>query len=204
MGIEQSADVGDGMVEQMTAEVTDMVAEDLMCMSIVGTTLYIFGDQGLGAYDITDPAAPVKKGSSLNTSCNPWIGNCCMAAGDGVLFVGGLTGISVIDITDSAEPKMIGETMYLKLMPQSMLVDGQLLYIAGEVGFAIYDIANPAALKRVGGEEKLWDTGSRAGSMELIGNQMYLFGLWGVSVVDVQVLAAQKAEEETEKETKSL
>jgi hypothetical protein len=108
--------------------------------AVVGNTLYVAqGANGLGIFDVTNPAAVTPLGSYPTGSFCTFV-----QVQDNLAYLAGNFGLIIVDVTNPALPVLrgsysVGDTTY------EMQLVGDEVYIAGLSGGFRLDVSNPAA-----------------------------------------------------------
>ena len=144
---------------------------------VQGTKGVSVGQGGLQTLDVSNPAAPVRRGAISD------VGFATAAAISGTLaFVTDVYyGLRVVDLSDVTAPQLIGSGLNLGGAFDIQLV-GATAYVASGNGFAIVDISTPAAPQLLGQAF----TGQTS-SVQVIGNLAYTTSAsQGLAIVDIR------------------
>ncbi len=115
------------------AEVSGLAARD-------GWLYVLRRDGRLTAVDVTDPTAPVARGSATGLGTP----NTLVLAGDHAYVADSELGLVVVDLTDPANPVLVGSSV-TGGGAQDVAVDGTVAWLAlGSAGVEAWDIADPA------------------------------------------------------------
>ena len=163
----------------------EIVRGEAQAVQVVGDLAYLaIGAGGLVIFDISNPAAPVRRGG-FDTS----------GFAQGVQVVGNLAyvadsydGLQILDVSNPAAPVRRGG-FDTSGSAQGVQVVGNLAYVADSgAGLQILDVSNPAAPVRLGG----YETSGTASSVHVEGNLAYVAdGEWGLQVLRLRSGVAQ-------------
>ncbi len=148
-------------------------------VAIEGTTLYLAdGSNGLLIFDLSDPLDPSPAGHFATHEPVERI-----AVSAGVAYVTGLDHLFLLDVTHPESPSILSDYRNEDGAFLSLLVSGDLLFLADEGGeLLVLDVSNPAYPRRVGGI----DTGGLVAGIARAGNDLYLADFTkGLRIFDV-------------------
>lgn len=162
-------------------------------VAVSGTLAYIGEGGSLTILDVSNPAAPLRRGSL------PLLGlpAAIQVIGSTVYVAAGRGGLEIIDASDPTRPVLRGATTPASGSQTefftSVQIVGHLAYISEHTagghdvppayGFAIFDISNPTRPVQVGLYGGVsFEPSTRA---QVVGNLAYLIGLPGLTILDV-------------------
>ncbi|HVY74957.1 MAG TPA: hypothetical protein VG890_09020 [Puia sp.] len=121
--------------------------------------LFLGSSNGMYIYDISDPAAPVKKGTFAHVrTCDPVIAdgdNAFVTLRSGTPCVGYTNELEVLDVSNIENPSLL--KVYQLTNPRGLSKDGDLLFICdGQDGLKVFnasDVQKVSAIKTLSGFE---------------------------------------------------
>ena len=124
--------------------------EKIWGFRVVGTTVYVAADFfGLGILDVSNPAAPVLRGS-LKT---PGQAKNVAVVGTTALVADHMSGVDFIDVADTAKPVNRGR-FFLDGYARDVVSAGSMAYaIDAPAGLYIFDLSKPGPLEPVGSQQ---------------------------------------------------